>query len=61
MMSQSEAIQIIYGDKPDCSHDEIAAAWQKVVDNGTIWRMEKRLVDMACCLIASGIVERNAA
>jgi len=60
-MTQRDAIAIVKGQTPDCSRDEIRDAWQKLVDDGTIWRMEKRLTDMACCLIASGNIERNAA
>lgn len=60
-MTQSDAVQIVKGDKPDCSRQEITKAWQKLVNDGTIWRMEKRLTDMACAMLAAGVIERNAA
>lgn len=49
----------ITGDFPDCSREEIAAAWQMLIDTGTVWGMGQWWSDMACSLIASGVVERN--
>lgn len=60
-MSQQEARLIVTGAWPDCSKVEIAEAWQFLVDNGSVWQMGKWYVDMATCLLSSGVVERNAA
>lgn len=60
-LTTSEAINIVRGNVPDLSSDETAAAWQHLVDNGTIWSMGPWHVQMAECLLASGVVKRNAA
>lgn len=60
-MSNSEAVSIIKGHIPDCSREEIRNAWQHLIDDGVIWRMNKWWTDMAACQIAAGTVERNAA
>lgn len=51
----------ITGDIPDCSRGEINDAWQMLVDTGVVWGMGQWWSDMACSLIASGVVERNPA
>lgn len=51
----------ITGDEPDCSREEVSAAWQMLVDTGVVWGMGQWWSDMACNLIASGVIERNPA
>ena len=60
-MTQAYAKEVVRGEVPDCSRQEIAKAWQKLVDTGCVWSMGKYYSDMACALIATGVVERNAA
>jgi len=60
-MSTSEAISIVKGDTPDCSKHETLAAWQHLVDNGTIWNMGYRYSALAACMIEAGTLERNPA
>lgn len=59
-MTCSEAKEIVRGHSPDRSRDEIREAWQFLVNDGIVWDMGKWYVEMASCLIASGVVERNA-
>lgn len=60
-MSKTEAQQIIKGDIPDCSREEIRKAWQSLVDSGEVWNMGKWFSELAACQIAAGTLERNAA
>lgn len=60
-MTTAEAKQVVKGFIPDCSKDEIRKAWQHLVDSGEVWQMDTWHIQMAECLISSGVVERNAA
>lgn len=60
-MRTSEAISIVKGITPDCSKTETLAAWQTLVDSGTVWNMGKQYSQMAACMIAAGTLERNPA
>lgn len=60
-MTSAEAKAIVRGKTPDCSRDEIHAAWQYLVDNGEVWDMTIRESRLAACMIEAGTLERNAA
>lgn len=61
-MTVTLAKQIVSGKVPDVSKDEIRDAWQFLVNDGAIWSDNKKwFPDMAACLVASGVIERNAA
>lgn len=60
-MNSAEAKAIVKGKTPDCSRDEITAAWQLLVDTGEIWDMTIRESRLAACMIEAGTIERNAA
>lgn len=60
-MNNREAVQIINGDIPDCSREEIRKAWQSLVDSGAVWQMSGWWTKMASCQIEAGTLERNVA
>lgn len=60
-MKTSDAISIVKGLTPDCSKAEITAAWQHLVDVGTVWNMGPHYSRLAACMIEAGTLERNAA
>lgn len=60
-MSKTEARDIVIGETPDCSREEIMRAWQFLVDHGFVWDMGEWYSHMASELIAHGDVQRNAA
>lgn len=58
-MTQQDAKNIILGYIPDCSKEETVAAWQFLVDDGSIWDMGRKISLMASCMCEAGTLERN--
>lgn len=58
-MTVGEAKAIVAGRTPDCSNEEVIAAWQHLVDTGEVWHMESWYGITAAAMISTGKIYGN--